>query len=90
MLVGFLQGDVIRVDAREASIDLLTRLGFIHHASVSQAFFVFDFTLDPLVRKLLTEQPEVLEGAAREVQIEVFSRDESPVHQLANRILRRR
>jgi hypothetical protein len=90
VLGAFMHEDVIRVDAREATIDVLNRLGFIHRPRTSQAFFVFDFTLDPLVRKLLAEHPEVLEGAAQQIEIERFSRDENPMHQLADRILRRR
>ena len=90
MLVEFLHADVIRLDSREASIDLLARCGFIHRPATSQAFFVFDFTLAPATRKLLSEHPDVLGGAADEIQIEPYSRDGDTLRQLADRLSQRR
>jgi hypothetical protein len=69
------QEEVLRLDCREGPVSLLHAAGILFQSSVSHGGFKFDFTLQPWARAALKKDPTLLNGAAPQLEVSVYSRE---------------
>jgi hypothetical protein len=71
------QEQTLRLDCREALVDMLHSARILYQAPVSHGGTFFDYTLQPWARVALGKRPDLLAGAPRLTAVNIYDRTPS-------------